>query len=123
MTSEQISEWEAYNRLEPIGDYRRDLGIAILTSTFYNFAQSFGSKEKRLSAKPQDFMPWMDEGDKSRKSSEEQSVEEMKAAMLAFASSKSLGKEDKPKVAAPYPYPPNWYRRHGKPVPENLRES
>jgi len=121
MTSEQYSEWQAYNRLEPIGDYRRDLGIALLTSTFYNFAQSFGSKEKRINAKPQDFMPWMDQEDVGKKQSEEQSVEEMKAAMMAFASGKTLEKPAE-KRAVPYPYPPNWYKRNGKPMPENLRK-
>ena len=120
MTSEQLSEWEAYNRLEPVGEYRRDLGIAILTSTFYNFAQSFGAKEKRLNAKPQDFMPWVEQSDNGKESTEDQSMEEMKAAMLAFASGKVLSKESTEK-AKPYPYPPNWYKRHGKQMPENLR--
>lgn len=109
MTSEQYSEWQAYNRLEPIGDYRRDLGIALLTSTFYNFAQSFGSSGKRVRAKPQDFMPWMDEGDKRTKSSDEQSVEEMKTAMLSIAGAGK--KEEKKMVRVPKIPPP---KRKGK---------
>lgn len=94
MTAEQFAEWQAYDRLEPVGDYRRDLGVAILTSTFHNFAQSFGSGGRRKVSKPQDFMPWLEWEDRVERR-EEQSVEEMKLAMMAIAGVNKDEGEDK----------------------------
>lgn len=86
LTSAQLSEWEAFNRLEPVGEFRRDYRIATLTSIIYNFASSFGGKSgKRVVSKPQDFMLWLDQPEKG--SEKEQSVDEMKEAVFAIAAS------------------------------------
>lgn len=81
-----MSEWEAYNRIEPIGELRGDLRIAQLTSTFYNFATSFGSKNgRRKVVKASDFMPFFK--DDMEEPQVEQSVDEMKSALFGIANS------------------------------------
>lgn len=94
ITSEQLSEWEAYNRMEPIGEYRRDYRIAALSSLVYNFASSFGGKGKRKIAQIKDFMFFLE--DEPPKEPEQQSVEEMKAALYSIAAtSKKKGPKGK----------------------------
>jgi len=84
MTSAQLSEWEAFNSLEPIGEYRRDYRIAVLTSVIYNFASSFGSKTgRRLVSKPQDFMAWLEQP--PQETEQEQTVDEMKQVLHTIA--------------------------------------
>lgn len=38
LTSSQLSEWEAYNRISPIGDIKEDVRTAYLASTITNLA-------------------------------------------------------------------------------------
>ena len=59
LTSRQISEWEAYSRLEPFGEERGDLRMAILTSHITNMVSSLYSKknEKPKMVSPSVFMP------------------------------------------------------------------
>ncbi len=96
LTGEELSEWEAYNKIEPIGQYRTDMMIAQLISLFHNFASSFGSKNgKRQVAHPIDFIPWLEKAE-ALGAPKEQSLEEMKAAMHAIAGAfnKKKGTED-----------------------------
>jgi len=53
MTSLQLSEWMAYNEIEPFGEEREDLRMGILASTMANINRSSGKKPY----KPRDFMP------------------------------------------------------------------
>lgn len=53
ITSRQLSEWMAYNEIEPFGEDRDDLRMGIIASTIANVNRSNGKKPY----KPQDFMP------------------------------------------------------------------
>lgn len=80
-----MSEWEAYNRIEPVGELRGDLRIANLTSMLYNMISSFGSKKgRRHVSKTSDFMPFFKED--MEESQKEQSVDEMKSTLFGIAS-------------------------------------
>jgi hypothetical protein len=56
MSSEELTEWMAYDRLEPIGFYRLDMVGGILASMLANQNRKRGSQ----AYKPQDFMPFLD---------------------------------------------------------------
>lgn len=86
LTGEQLTDWEIYDRLEPIGGFRQDYRFAQLCLLLFNIAQGFGDGKKKLKATAWDFMPW---GPKAPVVVEEkQSVAEMKDIMLAMASKK-----------------------------------
>jgi hypothetical protein len=77
LTAWQISEWEAYDKLDPIGTWREDFRFACLSSMITNLAISIhGEKGTKMTA-PIDFMQdWTgDRKDEVR----QQSPEEMKA--------------------------------------------
>lgn len=85
LTSEQLSEWEAYDKLDPIGKWRDEYMIANLCSLILNVANSIHAKKghtpKRVD--PIDFMPdWL--GERKEKEEEKQSLEEMKSFLLGF---------------------------------------
>lgn len=82
MTAAQLGEWEAFNTLEPVGEYRRDYRIAALTAMVYNIANSFGSKTRKKLAKPKDFMPWLES---ENVETPQQSVEDMKKVVQGIA--------------------------------------
>lgn len=85
MTSTQLSEWEAYNRIEPIGNYYRDAQIAALHSFLYNFFSAYTSKKGRHKvSKPEDFIPWYDQS-KNIEDIEEQPMEDMKQILYSIA--------------------------------------
>lgn len=69
LDSKELSEWMAYSRIEPIGEYRKDLRAGIIASVVANGIQSFGDK-KGKDYKPEDFMPEFGE-EKQEKSPEE----------------------------------------------------
>ena len=57
LTSSQLSEWEAYDRLDPIGEWRADFHMAKMVSVITNlFLQIYGEKGKELTS-ANDFMP------------------------------------------------------------------
>ncbi|MFA5526554.1 MAG: hypothetical protein WC992_07010 [Acholeplasmataceae bacterium] len=59
MTAVQVAEWEAYNRLEPIGEYRRDYMEGQILAMIQNIAQTvYGKKGKKSTTQPEDFIPW-----------------------------------------------------------------
>ncbi len=53
ISSEHLSEWMAYSRLEPWGEERDDLRMGIIASTIANVNREKGKKPY----KPTDFMP------------------------------------------------------------------
>lgn len=65
MSSRQLSEWVAYNQLEPFGEERDDLRAAIIASVIANALG--GRKGKKF--KPKDFMPDFDKATRSKGSS------------------------------------------------------
>jgi hypothetical protein len=76
ISSVQFAEWMAYSRLEPWGEERDDLRMAIIASTIANV-----NRGKNTQAfKPQDFMP-----------SFEPETEEQAAERLIAKAMKALG--------------------------------
>ena len=106
MTSSQISEWEAYDKIDPIGTWRDDFRIAKLEALIQNIVNALyarkGEKPKLVS--PIDEMPdWT--GD--RKVEKNQSVEEMKQILLGIASAQNK-KVERLNIKTP---PPNKKKR------------
>jgi len=64
LTSVQLSEWEAYDRLDPIGEWRADFRMAYLSIIVTNIARAvYGTKGTKMTV-PLDFMPeWGKEED------------------------------------------------------------
>jgi hypothetical protein len=116
LTSEQLSEWEAFDRLDPIGKWRDEFNFAVLDSLIVNIVSRLYAKKGHTprEVSPTEFMPnWSGE----KKIAKRQSVEEMKQALFAIAKSvnKKLEKtpqkpkmtDGKKRVKKPVPKPPN----------------
>lgn len=81
LTSSQISEWQAYDRIEPID--MEKFGWAILCSVVSNIAISVYGKKGAKYTKPADFIP---QYNLSEDKSEEQTVEEQKEILMRMVS-------------------------------------
>jgi hypothetical protein len=91
MTLEQISDVMAYDRIEPIGEIRADYRMAQVCLLLHNLIQMQRGDGKWTRATLQDFMLF---GPKASQKpiDKPQSVDEMKAIMMALAKPK---KEEK----------------------------
>lgn len=104
MTSKQLAEWEAYDRLEPIGDWRGDYRMSFIVSTLWNIVvRLYGRKDAKLT-KPKDFYPRWDmtekeiQEERQREKAKKQSPEEMKKILQSlFRINKRKGKAKKSK--------------------------
>lgn len=94
LTSVQLSEWEAYDRIDPIGSWRDDYRMASLSALMTNIFQAIYHEEGKevKQSSPVDFMPIWDEAERKKIAlkeqdveSKRQSAEEMKSALLDFA--------------------------------------
>jgi hypothetical protein len=56
MSSRELSEWQAYDQIEPIGWYRVDLAAAIIAALLANQNRKKGAP----AFKPSDFMPFLE---------------------------------------------------------------
>jgi len=84
LTSAQLSEWEAYDRLDPIGTWREEYRTAKLCSVIdNNFRWAHGKKGTEMT-KPVDYMPDWDMSD-TKTSVKKQSPNEIKEFLLRFA--------------------------------------
>lgn len=83
LKSTQISEWEAYNTLDPIGKWRDDFHMAALLAKMENLVKDIYSKDRNR-ASPIDFMPEWGMGEQE-KEPKMQSVEEQKRILLEIA--------------------------------------
>ena len=93
LTSRQLSEWEAYDRLEPIGQRRDDYRMAILSSLIVNLTRQVHGKKGVKMTTPEDFVPdWG--GDRKEVGPLKQSTEEQKKILLGIvkAHNKSIKK-------------------------------
>ncbi len=84
LTSRQISEWEAYDRIDPIGEWRAEFREARLEALITNIVQALFPKKGTVptSINPLDLMPdWT--GDKEQQG--KQTVEQQKQILMAFA--------------------------------------
>jgi len=101
LTSKQISEWEVYDRIDPIGTWRDDFRIAKLESLIVNIVQQLYAKKGHTPTitTPLDYMPdWS--GERKEAEPKKQSVEEMKSILLGIAKSqnKRTERNSKPPV-------------------------
>lgn len=86
LTSVQLSEWEAYDRLDPVGAWREDFRMAYLSSLITNLTISVHGKKGTKQTNLMDFLPKWDIGAEQGKEIKVQSVEDMKKALLEIAS-------------------------------------
>ena len=86
MTSREMSEWQAFDRIDPIGDERQDYGSALVA---WMVASAFSGKGAR--PKLEDFMP------KWEKRVQGQTQEEMTAAIMAWANQHNAALKGKEK--------------------------
>ena len=86
LTSSQLSEWEAYDKLDPVGDWRSDYRMANIMAMIANVNRD--SKKKPEPYNILDFMPEWD-GSKEEK---QQSVEDQKRILLEAFGIKSKKK-------------------------------
>ena len=56
MSGDQLAEWEAFDRLEPIGGYKQDFRFAQLCDLVYVLAAA--ANGHKVKSKIQDFLPW-----------------------------------------------------------------
>lgn len=67
MDSRELTEWAAYELVEPFGEWRDDLRSGIVASTIANALRGKGSR----SFKPEDFIPEFGQAEEKRMSPEE----------------------------------------------------
>ena len=95
ITSEQLAEWEAYDKIDPIGTWREDYRLAVLDALIVNIVSKLYAKKGHTPKEvvPMDFMPnWTGEKRIERK----QSVSDMKSVLMAIASAaKKKEQQDK----------------------------
>jgi hypothetical protein len=82
LTAQQISEWEAFNRIQPIGSERYDFYFAQLMTTFHNIAVGFSGSKTAKQFEMKDFIPnWTG----IEEEPEVMSPEEIKQFWITFA--------------------------------------
>ena len=103
LTSSQLSEWEAYDKIDPIGSWRSDFNFANLSSLIVNIINSLYHEEGKTPelVTPIDFMPVWDVAQRntSTKSKKTQSVDEMRDILMAFAESHNRSVRQKKAIA------------------------
>jgi len=88
LTSAQISEWEAYDTIDPVGkaEWRNELAIASLISVVVNMAKDIYNDPKKGKpdyVTPDDFLiKW---GESAEQKPEKQTQDEMLGALLGIA--------------------------------------
>jgi len=90
LTSNQISEWEAYDRIDPIGTWRDDFRMAKLAALIQNLVIQLYSK-KGTTPKLRNILDEMPDwtGDNAEAMNKKQSVEEMKTILLSIAATQN----------------------------------
>jgi hypothetical protein len=87
LTSRQLAEWEAYNVIDPIGEWRADFRISYLASLITNLAIRIHGKKGAKSVDIEEFLlKWDAEAGKVKQEDKVQSVEEIKRALMSIAS-------------------------------------
>ena len=106
MTSIQLTEWQAYDRLEPIGEERGDFRMAFQCSLITNMIRKiYGTKGCKMTV-PSDFMLEWDKDPDEELVPEKQSVEQMKEVMFGIAGrqNKRIQREQKLNTRPPKGY-------------------
>lgn len=99
LTREQLDEWEAYDRIDPIGEWRAEFRAAKLESLITNMVRLIYRDPKKPDpplTTALDFMPDFDVDNVERDPKvKRQSVEEQKAILLSWASGLKHSKKKK----------------------------
>jgi hypothetical protein len=101
LTSTQLSEWEAYDHLDPVGSWREDYRMAVIVASFTNIVNKLYCAEGKepTVVVPLDFMPKWDlkaqEEEEEEVKAEVQDVSDMKSLLMAFASAQNKKEEKK----------------------------
>lgn len=88
MTAQQLAEWEAYHRIDPIGEEREDIRMAYICSTVANSVIGAVAGKKGKLTKVGDFMPKWDEQTRVK----QQTNEEMYATLMGMATPRNNNK-------------------------------
>jgi len=93
----------AFNRIEPIGDYRQDYNSAAIQAMIVNVAQAITPREKGSSVKqtvPADYMPkwYVDIDRRTNIEQKRQSLAQMREVLLGWAKPKDKKKDNSKKV-------------------------
>jgi hypothetical protein len=116
----QISEWEAYDKIDPIGTWRDDFRMANLMSHITNIVNAlYATKGNQATmVNPMDFMPdWAGDRPKVKK----QSVEEMKEIFLAIAKDQNARVKKEKEIAKTLNRPPAIFLKRQKEAQERAR--
>ena len=112
MNAVQLSEWEAYDRLDPIGTWRDDFRMAYLASIITNIAIKWNAGKKQVKLiELMEFMPQWDR--QETKEVKKQSVEDMRDFLLSFAKAHNKAIEKKNIKSPPPSQISNRKRRDG----------
>lgn len=89
LTINQLLEWEAYDKIDPIGKWREDFHMSYLATLITNIARAVHAKKGTQMTEIEDHMPaWgVSEEDKPVK---KQTVTEMKEILLGIAREQNL---------------------------------
>jgi hypothetical protein len=114
ISSRELSEWQAYARLEPFGEQRADLRAGIIAAVI---ASAFRNPKKRKDPfSPADFMPVFSKA-KAEAEAEEQSPGQMLAfveILNAMYGGKDLRQPSQPSKPSPNPSQREGDKREGK---------
>lgn len=80
-SSEELTDWRAFDSVEPIGDGRLDLGFGVVAATVANYA-GMARKSGSDPASPKDFMPLLP------KKTQSQSQQELRTMLMAMVPKK-----------------------------------
>ena len=79
ISSDELTEWAAYYKLEPFGEYRQDLRAAIVSSTVWNVQ---ADKKHKLTI--DDFMPRFQPAQPKRGMTADEAMDALKRIAGAF---------------------------------------
>lgn len=85
LTSSQLSEWEAFDRIDPIGDWRDEYHFSFLASLITNIAIKINGKEGSKLTNVDDFkFEW----GKTEEENQEQLAKQIKEVFMTFKKNK-----------------------------------
>lgn len=82
ISSRELTEWQAYYRLEPFGEERADLRAGIIASTMANTARD--PKKHSKPFEPREFMPQFDDEPMDEEQEQEALWAKVNAVMFAL---------------------------------------
>lgn len=112
LTSAQLSEWEAMDRLDPIGEWTGNFRLAYLCSLLTNLTISTHGKKGSKFTTPVDFM--IDWDLEKLNEPKQQSVEDMKQILLGIADAQNKSVQKKEGLKDFDKRPPKRFRQQNK---------